>query len=61
MRRRTGDTRELANRAELSVLKLFVHMERMENDCLVKGSIVRCEVERKATNGMNGRCEKSAE
>ena len=58
---------ELAGRAEQSVLWWFGHMERMEEDLLVKriiGSVVRgerCEVERKAMNGMDGRCEKSVE
>ena len=40
------------------------HMKRMKEDQLVKkivGSDVRCEVERKATKGMDGWCENSVE
>ena len=53
---------ELADRAEQCVLRWFGHMERMEENQLVKriiGSDVRGVRLRKLTNRMNRHCEKS--
>ena len=64
VRRRIGATKELAGQAKHSVLLWFEYMEKMKEDLLMKrivGSDVRCDVERKVTNVMNGRCEKSIE
>ena len=44
VRRRTGVTRELAGRADQCVLRWFGHMERMDDDRLVK-RIVKSEVQ----------------
>ncbi len=38
MRRRTGAVRELTERAEQGVLWWFGHVERMEEECLVRKS-----------------------
>ncbi len=36
VQRRTGVVKELAERAEQGVLRWFGHVERMEEECLVK-------------------------
>ena len=62
--RRTGVTRELADRKEQCVLRWFGHMERMEEDWLVKrivGSNVRCEIQRETKNGMDRQCKNIVE
>ncbi len=43
VRRRTGDVRELAERAEQGVLRWFVHVERMEEERLAK-KVTRSDV-----------------
>ena len=63
---RTGVTREWGGRAEQSVLRWLGHMERMEEDWLVK-RIMRSDVRGVRLRGrplmgwINGQCEKSAE
>ena len=54
---------ELAGQAEQNVLRWSGHMERMEEDRLVKRIVgsKRCKAERKAMNGMDIQCEQSAE
>ena len=57
--------RNLSGEAEQNVWRWFGCMERMEKDRLGEENSwfhsKRCEVERKAKNEMDGRCEKSVE
>ena len=57
MRRRTDVMRELAGRAEQSVLRWFGYIKRIEGEPVGEENsrirCERCEVERKAMNGMD--------
>ncbi len=61
VRRRTGDVKELAERAEQGLLRWFGHVERMKEECLVKitTSNVRAVRPNVISNGTDGQCEES--
>ncbi len=59
MRRRTRVVRELAERAELGVLRWFGHVERMEERLVKKITRSDCEAKRKNSHGTAVQCEES--